>query len=99
MLPGVANIAGNPPGARQGRGETWRCGAGWGSIRSGGRLLAGLGEGFPDVLLAYILDNDNPQWGGLYREITGRNEWVTTDMGNSVQLGGKADVVSTKGGA
>ena len=27
VLPGVANVAGNPPGARQGRGETWRHGA------------------------------------------------------------------------
>ena len=35
-------MAGNPPGARQGRGETWRRGAGWGSVLSGGRLLAGL---------------------------------------------------------
>ena len=25
-----ANVAGNQPGARQGRGETWRRGAGWG---------------------------------------------------------------------
>ena len=24
VLPGVANMAGNPPGARQGRDETWR---------------------------------------------------------------------------
>ena len=24
VLPGVANMAGNPPGARQGRAETWR---------------------------------------------------------------------------
>ena len=32
VLPGVANIAGNPPGARQGRGESWRCGAGWGQL-------------------------------------------------------------------
>ena len=39
--PGVANVAGNPPGAQQGRGKTWRRGAGWGSVRSGGRLLAG----------------------------------------------------------
>ena len=38
VLPGVANMAGNPPGARQGRDETWRRGAGWGSVRSGGRL-------------------------------------------------------------
>ena len=28
VLPGVANMAGNPPGARQGRDETWRRGAG-----------------------------------------------------------------------
>ena len=33
VLPGVANVAGNPPGAPQGRGETWRRGAGWG-VRS-----------------------------------------------------------------
>ena len=29
VLPGVANVAGNTPGARQGRGKTWRHGAGW----------------------------------------------------------------------
>lgn len=38
---------------------------------------------------SYILDNDNPQWSGLYREITGRNEWVTTGMG----YGSTADVL------
>ena len=27
VLPGVANVAGNPPGALQGRGKTWRRGA------------------------------------------------------------------------
>ena len=32
-IPGVANVAGNPPGARQGRGENWQRGAGWG-VRS-----------------------------------------------------------------
>ena len=45
--PGVANMAGNPPGARQGRGETWRRGSGWGSVRSGGRLLAGVVKSDP----------------------------------------------------
>ena len=45
VLPGVANVAGNPPGAQLGRGKTWRRGAEWGSVRRGGRLLAGVGEG------------------------------------------------------
>ena len=30
VLPGVANVAGNPPGAQPGRGKTGRRGAGWG---------------------------------------------------------------------
>ena len=34
VLPGVSNMAGNPPGARLGRDETWRRGVGWGSVRS-----------------------------------------------------------------
>lgn len=38
---------------------------------------------------SYVIDNDNPQWGGLYREITGRNEWITTGMG----YGSTADVL------
>ena len=42
VLPGVANMDGNPSGARQGRVVTWRRGAGWGSVRGGGRLLAGV---------------------------------------------------------
>ena len=70
VLPGVANVAGNPPGARQGRGETWRCGAGRGSLRSGGRLLAGVGEGFPDVLLGVAIAAGNAHFV---------NSWIPKD--------------------
>ena len=33
--------------------------AGWGSVRSGGRLLAGVREGFPDVLLGVAIAAGN----------------------------------------
>ena len=63
-------MAGNPPGARQGWGETWRRGAGWGSVRSGGRLLAGVGEGFPDVLLGVAIAAGNAHFV---------NSWIPKD--------------------
>ena len=40
-------MAGNPPGARQGRDETWRRGAGWGSVRSGVGSWQGLDQEDP----------------------------------------------------
>ena len=35
VLPGVANVAGNPPGAQQGQGKTWRRGSAQRHFREG----------------------------------------------------------------